>query len=243
MSDNLKDQRRILQMLFDDPQDETENCRDLIYNYAEAQIEGKDVAALFPETHEYLEDFGDEDEYYQTILSDLEAKKSGQLEALPPGYKYNDQKAFPPAFPSKSDVQARDNRFVFTEQANGNILIRLAQEFLDTLSNLSIEPQPVFVRSEASELFKLESVVDDNGKTKVTIGANRIDDNDDSCSLTVELAKEGVAWPNLKGTAVKLTDTEAQQEIEEKITDPFGIVTFDQVAVDKLGSIAITIEN
>ena len=223
--------------------------QDEIIVYIEAELDGRNAAALFPQVDEQLTSCASCRVVYEEMKALLAMEQAGTL-LDPPKAANLDLSFLPQPVSAEQEVGAvtvsaagagstkahgaQSIQWILNDV--GQMIITLSSEFMAALQP---SPQLAHLKAAADELFVVTSppIID---TMIVTLTARTKRRNQEQCvvGVAVDIPDRG-GWPNLGNTQVRLFiggDTVAEQ-----YTDAFGKVVFDEVAQADLGRIRVMV--
>lgn len=198
----------------------TDASYDLLYAYIDAEINGEDVSASYPQLHAALQRGGSLKEEYD-ILRDLLFAEHNEELAQPP---------FPALFdfsylPQPSSTQSTQS---WRLAELGKVVVQFSNELLASLQ----PPMPLPAVKSGDEdggrtrfQYVLQGEVEDID-VEIVARTSRMDP--DSCNVSVFIdipSRQG--WPNLAGSQVVMRRSD--DSIDTQTTDAFGKVLFTNV--------------
>lgn len=249
---NQDQTKRILTDLFtddfvgdsaDDLADDVVPChanQDAIVAYVEAELEQRDVLALYPALHAQLNSCASCRLVYAELKALLMMEEAGTL--VEPSREALFALPFlQPTAPTQALEQATaaetPDPIQWLVNELGQMIVALSADFLAALQP---PMQPAHLKSSTRDLFAVTSpaITDD---LSVTLAGKTMRRQPDYSTITVtaEIPSRG-GWPHLGGTTVTLAIGEDLVETRE--TDAFGKVVFAGIALADLARLRITVE-
>lgn len=208
--------------------DACHTCQDRLHVYADAELEGKDAAVLFPEVKAHLNMCDRCSEDYQHLRVVLLAEREGRWVEPPvePRFDFSAlaKAARPQPAPSPRAPQSPGE--------SRRLIIKFSASLFSLQRPLALASIPV--KSTRSSKTLLELPLEEKANDlEVGIAVEERKDNAAICTIFVDvnIPSRG-GWPNLDGTEVTLKRGEAT--LAAHPTDVFGKVVFEDIATDDL---------
>lgn len=236
MSKNMTNEHRILQSIFENQSLMPKNLQQDIYDYVEADLDGKDVKSLFPALDTYLDNCDGQDGDYLAVLSVLETENSGAF-GEPPVSFWLDTKEIREQI-DKPSIPEQVKQWFINEFSQP--IVQLSQDLLDAFTP-PLEPQ--FVKGDDHLFFEysIENEIDD---MNISMTAKSSRQNPERCSLSIGVdipSRDG--WPHLGGIEVMLKESgESMNTVAVQKTDAHGTVIFKELERSQLPDLLVQID-
>lgn len=197
-----------------------------MFDYASAVIAGEDAASLFPHVHLYVQQHGEEDDHYQTLLALLQREQGGEVEEPPVTPRFDFSYLSPAPAPRPWRIELK------------KLIVELTDRMFGQFAPPAT-PQLVYLKSAGEQTILSMSIDEAEKGVKVSIQGRTADVQAAECTVVVGVELANRAWPRLGGIPVVLTNETASAITQ--LTDAFGRVQFRGIKRTALLSTSIAV--